>query len=128
MLRRVFVLVDSRTGITPYDHEFLQFLSQNFVSHQIVLTKCDKVSHQHIEEVMRDIYKRMTHSSYNTCFPYVIPTSSEDHEGILELQGATYSASNLIEQQWTITGTRREKLIEREEKQKVSVLEKAAKI
>ena len=42
-LRRVFVLIDSRHGIKPVDHEILQLLDEAAVTYQAVLTKIDKI-------------------------------------------------------------------------------------
>lgn len=43
-LKRVFVLVDSRHGLKDSDRQMLTYLNHFVVSHQIVLTKIDKIS------------------------------------------------------------------------------------
>ena len=43
VLRRAFVLVDSRHGLKPVDVEIMQMLDTAAVNYQIVLTKADKV-------------------------------------------------------------------------------------
>ena len=42
-LRRVFVLVDARHGVTSPDHRIMDLLDEAAVSYQVVLTKADKL-------------------------------------------------------------------------------------
>lgn len=113
-LNRVFVLVDSRHGLTEYDRRFLGLLDEHAVSHQIVLTKCDKISHTQLERRITQIYKELLDSGNTCCYPYIIPTSVYDRKGILELQGAIYGASGLIESRWLLTGSARFKAKDKE--------------
>lgn len=44
VLKRVFLLLDSRRGFMPQDCDFIEFLSQHNVPFQVVLTKVDRIS------------------------------------------------------------------------------------
>ncbi len=93
-LRRVFVLIDAKVGILKADRRFLKFLNDNSISHQIVLTKCDKVEHRQLIDRIKSIYQEIR-QDYFYCFPYIIPTSFEKGVNIDELQGWIYAASGL---------------------------------
>ncbi|MEY4620648.1 MAG: hypothetical protein RIS65_1820, partial [Pseudomonadota bacterium] len=43
VLKRVFVLIDSRHGIKEVDHEIMKMLDAAAISYRIVLTKTDKI-------------------------------------------------------------------------------------
>lgn len=85
-LARVYVLVDARHGLKPSDDPALEALGQAAVSHQIILTKCDKLRpaelNSRITEVEAALAKRPA------AFPTVLATSSRDATGISELRAA----------------------------------------
>jgi len=85
-LARVYVLVDARHGLKPSDDPALEALGQAAVSHQIILTKCDKLwpaeLNSRIAEVEAALAKRPA------AFPAVLATSSRDATGIPELRAA----------------------------------------
>lgn len=85
-LARVYVLVDARHGLKPSDDPALEALGQAAVSHQIILTKCDKLRpaelNSRITEVEAALAKRPA------AFPTVLATSSRDATGIPELRAA----------------------------------------
>ncbi|MBI1868116.1 MAG: YihA family ribosome biogenesis GTP-binding protein [Methylocystis sp.] len=85
-LARVFVLVDSRRGITSLDEEMLDLLDRAAVSYQIVLTKGDAVkAAAHgalIDATLAALAKRPA------AFPELIFTSAETGEGVAELRAA----------------------------------------
>jgi GTP-binding protein len=85
-LARVYVLVDARHGLKPSDDPALEALGQAAVSHQIILTKCDKLRpaelNSRIAEVEAALAKRPA------AFPTVLATSSRDATGIPELRAA----------------------------------------
>ncbi len=84
VLRRVCVLVDSRHGLKPGDHEIMDMLDEAAVNYQIVLTKTDKVKptalNMLIEKTAQSIVKRPA------AHPVVRATSSEKGDGIPELR------------------------------------------
>ena len=62
ILKRIFVLIDSRHGFLSKDYEFIAFLEQYAVPYQIILTKIDKlkteqVIEKQINKIKNDIIK-----------------------------------------------------------------------
>lgn len=54
-LKRVFILVDSRHGLKDVDIQHMQLMDDSAMPYQILLTKCDLVSEQHISEIIKNI-------------------------------------------------------------------------
>jgi GTP-binding protein len=85
-LARIYVLVDARHGLKPADDPMFDVLGQAAVSHQIVLTKCDRVKPPElagrIAEVEAALAKRPA------TFPTSLATSARDGTGIPELRAA----------------------------------------
>ncbi len=83
-LRRACVLVDSRHGLKPSDHEIMDMLDEAAVNYQIVLTKTDKIKPTALAALMEKttdaIRKRPA------AHPVVRATSSEKGDGIPELR------------------------------------------
>ena len=85
-LRRALVLIDSRHGTKPNDHEVMTMLDQAAVPYQIVLTKADKVKPKELEAVVaRTVAELKKHPA---AFPEVHVTSSETGLGIAELRAS----------------------------------------
>ena len=57
-LRRVYLLIDSRHGLKPVDHDVMQMLDDAAVSYHVVLTKADKPKKTELEAVLRDLIDR----------------------------------------------------------------------
>ena len=83
-MRRVFLLIDSRTGIKPVDEDIMKELDSAAVPYQIVLTKTDKVSFQDLQKVMKDVSCSLEKhaAAHNT----VLQTSSEKKIGLDEVR------------------------------------------
>lgn len=83
-LRRVMVLIDSRHGIKPVDHEIMTMLDEAAVSYQIVLTKADKISATELaaclDQTKADLAKHVA------SHPEVLVTSSAKGSGMAELR------------------------------------------
>ena len=92
VLRRAFVLVDSRHGLKDSDREMMSHLDQAAVVYQVVLTKADKLKAAEIAEVLdrtrAEIAKRVA------AHPTVIVTSSEKGDGIAELRTEILQLAN----------------------------------
>lgn len=92
VLRRVFVLIDSRHGIKENDHEVMAMLDEAAVSYQIVLTKIDKLKkgelEKRLEEVRADIRRHVA------AHPRIVATSSEKGDGIAELRAEVASLAD----------------------------------
>jgi GTP-binding protein len=86
VLRRACVLVDSRHGLKPSDHDVMTLLDEAAVNYQIVLTKADKVKPTALDALVEktaDAIKRRP-----AAHPIVRATSSETGEGIAQLRAA----------------------------------------
>lgn len=92
VLRRAFVLVDSRHGIKEVDREMMTMLDQSAVVYQVVLTKADKLKPAELDAVTEstraEIAKRVA------AHPIVIVTSSDKGLGIPELRAELVQLAN----------------------------------
>ena len=91
-LKRVYLLIDSRHGLKPPDHEALDALDLAAVSYQVVLTKADKLRPasdlaQVEAETLRALAKRPA------AFPRVAATASTTGLGIAELRAEVDAAT-----------------------------------
>jgi len=83
-LRRVFLLIDSRTGLKKADEDILKLLDESAVPYQIVLTKTDKVSKAAAENLIKDIaLKLKNHAAAHT---EILATSAEKKLGLDEVR------------------------------------------
>ena len=91
VLKRVFVLVDSRHGIKESDEEVMRALDKAAVNYQIVLTKIDKISAAELEKVKSktlDAIKKRP-----AAHPALICASSHKNIGMSQLR---YEMMNLL--------------------------------
>ena len=91
LLRRVFVLIDSRHGIKPNDIEIMKMLDETAVPYQIVLTKIDKLKAGGAKKVAEITSGKL--KTHPAAIPEVIATSSEKRIGVSELRQAVLAAS-----------------------------------
>ncbi|ATW03193.1 ribosome biogenesis GTP-binding protein YihA/YsxC [Sphingorhabdus sp. YGSMI21] len=90
VLKRTFVLIDSRHGIKPVDEEVMEMLDKAAVSYRIVMTKVDKVKQEQLDataQQVADIAKK-----HPAAHPDLLLTSSEKKQGIDELRLAVLDA------------------------------------
>jgi len=80
VLRRALVLIDSRHGLKPVDHEILAMLDAAAVSYALVLTKADKVKPSALETVRDATIAEARRRP--AAYPEVIVTSAETRMGI----------------------------------------------
>ncbi len=83
-LRRAFVLVDTRHGIKPVDHEIMSLLDSSAVTFQVVLTKADKLRGTALDDILAQVRGEL--ARHPAAFPEMILTSSEKGEGIATLR------------------------------------------
>ena len=83
-LRRAFVLVDTRHGIKPVDHEIMSLLDSSAVTFQVVLTKADKLRGTALDDILAQVRGQL--ARHPAAFPEMILTSSEKGEGIATLR------------------------------------------
>lgn len=88
-LRRVFLLIDSRTGFKKADEDILKLLDESAVPYQIVLTKMDKVSKAALENLIKETaLKLKNHPAAHT---KVLATSAEKKAGLAEVRAEIFS-------------------------------------
>tara|TARA_B100000579_G_scaffold120082_1_gene96646 strand:+ start:1846 stop:2571 length:726 start_codon:yes stop_codon:yes gene_type:complete len=94
-LKRVLFLLDSRRGITQIDRKNMNFLNDNAISYQIILTKIDKIKSSQIKKLLFEINRDC--SKYPAAHPVMHLTSSYKKIGIEKLQAdiATFLSYNL---------------------------------
>ncbi len=92
VLRRVFVLIDSRHGAKAVDEEIFELLDQSAVTYQIVLTKIDKIKPPAVPKAIAAAEALI--KSHAAAFPEVIATSAEKKTGLDELRAAVLAAAN----------------------------------
>jgi GTP-binding protein len=83
-LRRVFLLIDARHGVTAPDRAIMTLLDEKGVNYQIVLTKADKLSARERIEAADAVQKVTARRS--AAHPVVHVTSAAKRSGIDELR------------------------------------------
>jgi GTP-binding protein len=90
VLKRVFVLIDSRHGIKDVDGEIMGMLDAAAISYRIVLTKTDKIKASEREAVEADTLVKLR--KHVAAFPELSVTSAEKKGGIEALRAAVLEA------------------------------------
>lgn len=90
VLKRVFVLIDSRHGIKEVDHDIMKMLDNAAISYRIVLTKTDKIKASDLEAVEADTMTKLR--KHVAAYPDLSITSAEKRGGIEELRSAVLEA------------------------------------
>lgn len=90
VLKRVFVLIDSRHGIGQVDGDILDMLDKAAISYRIVLTKTDKIKASALETVRAATHLALAKRA--AAFPEMSVTSAEKKGGIDELRLAVLEA------------------------------------
>lgn len=83
-LNRAILLIDSRHGIKPVDHEYMTLLDRAAVVFQTVLTKTDKPKKRALERTIDQVQTEL--QKHPAAFPEILTTSSETGTGIPELR------------------------------------------
>lgn len=90
VLKRVFVLIDSRHGIKEVDHDIMSMLDNAAISYRIVLTKTDKIKASDLAAVEADTMPKLR--KHVAAYPDLSITSAEKRGGIEELRAAVLEA------------------------------------
>ena len=85
-LKRVYVLVDARRGLTAADDEVLETLDTAAVSYQIVFTKADEVKASELAACLDATGAALR--KHPAAFPETLVTSARSGAGIPELRAA----------------------------------------
>jgi GTP-binding protein len=91
VLKRALVLIDSRHGLKPVDHEVMTMLDSAAVNYQLVLTKGDKIKPTALTAVLAQVSAEA--AKHPAAHPTVLATSSETSSGIAELRTAILEAA-----------------------------------
>ncbi len=92
-LKRLYILIDSRHGLKPIDHDFMSALDKAAVSYQIVLTKTDKAKKLELQGVIDKV--RQETATHVAAHPEVLITSARKKLGLDELRSAILDVANL---------------------------------
>ncbi len=90
VLKRVFVLIDSRHGIKEVDHDIMEMLDTAAISYRIVLTKTDKIKASECAGVEADTMAKLR--KHVAAYPDISVTSAEKKGGIEALREAVLEA------------------------------------
>jgi len=85
-LVRMFALIDGRRGLKRHDMEFLHFLEEFQVPHQLVVTKVDRISSQELEDCVSGISEHIRSQRASHCEPLIYPVSSKTGFGVESLR------------------------------------------
>ncbi|HXP95368.1 MAG TPA: ribosome biogenesis GTP-binding protein YihA/YsxC [Telmatospirillum sp.] len=84
VLRRTYVLVDSRHGLKDNDLEIMTMLDKAAVIYQVILTKADKIKASALQTVCDEVAAAIIRRP--AAHPEIIPTSAESGLGIAALR------------------------------------------
>ena len=90
VLKRVFVLIDSRHGIKEVDHDIMSMLDSAAISYRIVLTKTDKIKATDLAAVEAETMTKLR--KHVAAYPDLSVTSAEKRGGIEDLRAAVMEA------------------------------------
>jgi len=90
VLKRVFVLIDSRHGIKDVDHDIMSMLDSAAISYRIVLTKTDKIKASDLAAIETDTMAKLR--KHVAAYPDLSVTSADKRGGIEELRTAVVAA------------------------------------
>ena len=88
-LRRIFLLIDSRTGIKTADEDIFKLLDEAAVSYQIVLTKIDKVSENAVAALKQHIAAKL--QNHPAAHTKILATSAEKKLGLDDVRLEIFS-------------------------------------
>lgn len=92
VLKRAFVLIDSRHGLKDADRDVMTMLDKAAVTYQIVLTKTDKIKPAALAAVSAEVGAEV--SRRPAAHPIVMASSSENGDGIPELRAEIAALAN----------------------------------
>ncbi len=93
VLKRALVLMDSRHGLKPVDHDVMAMLDAAAVSYHVVLTKADKVKPTELAATLEQTAAES--AKHPAAHPTIFTTSAETGSGIAELRTAVLDAATV---------------------------------
>ncbi len=85
-LKKAFLLLDARRGLSEKDIEMINIFNAVGVSYQLVLTKIDELKSDELEKVVKEIAEKSR--KFAAQHPVILMTSSERDIGIDDLKKA----------------------------------------
>ncbi|MBR1648648.1 MAG: YihA family ribosome biogenesis GTP-binding protein [Alphaproteobacteria bacterium] len=92
-LKRVFLLVDARTGVKKLDKEMMAMMDKAAVNYQLVLTKAERMPTVELAKQINNI--AMTLSEHPAAHVDIIATSAEAGYGLEELRAEIARIANV---------------------------------
>ena len=92
VLKRTYVMIDSRHGLKDVDNEVMTMLDKAAVTYQIVLTKVDKIKPSALASITAQVAEGV--SRRPAAHPVIMATSSETGFGIPELRAEITALAN----------------------------------
>jgi GTP-binding protein len=97
VLRRVYVLVDSRRGLKESDDEMMKLLDSCGLPYQVILTKADVTRPSEMVHAVHSVLDKMVVRRGSSALPFVHVVSSHTGEGIDDLK---CSMTEIAAQKW----------------------------
>jgi len=85
-LKRAMVLIDSRHGLKPLDHDIMTLMDESALNYQVVLTKTDKIKPAELARCHDAVTQAA--AKHTAAHPAVLTTSAVDGSGMAELRAA----------------------------------------
>lgn len=85
-LKKAFLLLDARRGLSEKDVEMINIFNAVGVSYQLVLTKIDELKPEELEKTVKEIAEKS--KKFAAQHPIILMTSSEKNIGIDDLKRA----------------------------------------
>mmetsp|Transcript_28993 Transcript_28993/g.39826 ORF Transcript_28993/g.39826 Transcript_28993/m.39826 type:complete len:252 (-) Transcript_28993:91-846(-) len=98
VLRRVFVLIDSRHGLRPVDVEMMDYLNKAALPYQILLTKCDLTPPDILHESLRSVFQISNTKQGLTLLPMVHTINTVHPDGGIDALKLTIA--EIVAQKW----------------------------
>ncbi len=88
-LRKIYLLIDSKTGIHENDANFIRFFEKNEINYSLVLTKIDKISNSNLIELQKLILEVLSKMRFFDNSISLI--SSKDNIGLDKLRAKIFN-------------------------------------
>jgi GTP-binding protein len=88
-LIRLFLLIDSRRGITPKDFEFMEILDVLKTKYQIILTKVDAINRDECSKVSAEITAEI--NNHENVIKEILFSSADKGYGLAEIRETIYN-------------------------------------
>mmetsp|Transcript_1557 Transcript_1557/g.2497 ORF Transcript_1557/g.2497 Transcript_1557/m.2497 type:complete len:301 (-) Transcript_1557:145-1047(-) len=98
VLRRVYILIDSRRGPCDEDGQMMELLTKSAIAHQVIITKADLPTQIELRKTLNNTFLEIMKPKRHACLPIVHVVSAKSGYGLIPL---TQSLAEINAQQWT---------------------------